>query len=288
MDYFKKIEENPYADLYWNIPEIKQGSINVIGGNGQSFRTPVKVAEFLAGHYPVHTINTVLPDVLQGRMPAVEGLIFGKSTDTGSFANGEELAKIMQGADFNLLVGDFSKNTVTARAVVSAINGDAVKSMPDLNGRTTGTSMVGAKGSASQSSDLPLLITRDGVDIVAEYQPERTLMRENLILLASLPQLQKLLRAVYYPKMLIMTQSLVQVVEVLHKFTLSYPCKIITLHLGQILVASDGAVVAVPVEKSGYSPLMVWGGELAGKIVALNLYNPNQFMKATVAGVFAG
>ena len=97
--------------------------------------------------------------------------------------------------------------------------------------------------------------------------------------------MQKILRAVYYPKMLLLSQSLVQVVEVLHKFTLSYPVSIVTLHNGQILVAKDGVVKAVSMEKSGYLPIMIWSGELAAKIVALNLYNPNNFIKATIAAI---
>ena len=72
MDYFEKIENNPYEDLYWNIPEQKQSAVNVIGGNGQSFRTEVKVAEYLAGNYPVETVNTVLPETLKNKLPPVE------------------------------------------------------------------------------------------------------------------------------------------------------------------------------------------------------------------------
>ena len=60
---------------------------------------------------------------------------------------------------------------------------------------------------------------------------------------------------------------------------------IVTLHNGQILVVKDGAVKAVPMEKSGYSPIMLWNGELAAKIVALNLYNPNNFIGATIAAI---
>ena len=154
---------------------------------------------------------------------------------------------------------DLSKNAVTGRIVASAC----------------------------ENSALPLLITRDAVDIVAENGPEKLLMKENLVIMASVAQLMKLLRSVYYPKMLLMTQSLVQVVEVLHKFTLSYPAVIATLHNGQILVAKDGEVVAVPLEKSGHSALTFWMGEMAAKIAALNLYNPNNFVPATVTAVFA-
>ena len=256
MDYFEKIENNPYEDLYWNIPEKKQGAVNVIGGNGRNFRIDVKVAEYLAGNYPVETVNTVLPEALKNKLPPVENFKFLPATEGGTFS-GEGLVEIMNGADFNLIIGDLSKNAVTGKAVASAC----------------------------EIAEKPMIITRDTVDLIAENGPEKVLMNENMIIFGSLAQMQKILRAVYYPKMLLLSQSLVQVVEVLHKFTLSYPVNVITLHNGQILVAKDGIVKAVPLEKSGYSPIMLWNGELAAKIVALNLYNPNNFIGATIAAI---
>ena len=256
MDYFEKIGNNPYEDLYWNIPEKKQGAVNVIGGNGQSFRTEVKVTEYLAGNYPVETANIVLPETLKNKLPLVENFKFLPATEGGTFS-GEGLVDVINGADFNLIIGDLSKNAVTGKAV-------------------TGACKVAEKMT---------LVTRDTVDLIAENGPEKVLMNENMMFFGSLAQMQKILRAVYYPKMLLLSQSLVQVVEVLHKFTLSYPVSIVTLHNGQILVAKDGVVKAVPMEKSGYSPIMIWSGELAAKIVALNLYNPNNFIGATIVAI---
>ena len=258
MDYFKKIEENPYEDLKWNIPERKQGIISIVGGNSQNFRTSVKVSEFLESNYPVEVVNTILPDALKGKLPNLPNLVFLSSTESGSFAEENELLGVFDRADFNILIGDLSKNAITGRAVASAC----------------------------ENSARPLLITRDSVDLVAENRLEKALMNENLIFFASIAQLQKLLRAIYYPKMLLLSQSLVQVAEVLHKFTLSYPASIITLHNNQILIAKNGEVGAIPLEKAGYSPIMIWGGELAAKIAALNLYNPHNFVKATVSAVF--
>lgn len=258
MEYFEKLEKNPVEDLLWNVPERKQGVVNVVGGNGQNFRTPVKVAEYLAGKYPVETVNVVLPEALRGKLPPMENFKFLPATENGAFS-GEGLAEAINAADFNLIVGDLSKNTITGKAVVSAC----------------------------ENAEKPILITRDAVDLAAENGPEKMLLNENLIIFGSLMQMQKILRAVYYPKMLLLSQSLVQVAEVLHKFTLSYPVSMVTLHSGQILVAKDGKVKAVSVEKSGYSPMMIWSGELAAKIVALNLYNPGDFVKATLAAIFA-
>ena len=104
--------------------------------------------------------------------------------------------------------------------------------------------------------------------------------------MGSLVQIQKVFRTVYYPKVILLSQSLVQITEALHKFTLSYPVSIITLHNNQIIVAKNGEVAVVPLEKSGYTPISIWNGELAAKIMAINLYNPNNFIKATVAAIY--
>ena len=257
MEYFEKIEENIAKDLLWNIPERKQGAVNVIGGNSQNFRTPVKVAEYLTEKYPMETVNLILPDALKNKLPPMPNFKFLESTETGSFADSTELVANINNGEYNLLIGDFSKNAITGKAVVSAC----------------------------VSSEKPILLTRDAVDLVVDNNPEEVLLNEELVIFGSLAQMQKLLRAVYYPKMLLLSQSLVQVAEVLHKFTLSYPVGIVTLHNGQILIAKDGMVKAVPMEKSGYSPIMLWSGELAAKIVALNLYNPNDFISATIAAI---
>lgn len=256
-NYFEKIDTTPAEDLLWNLPEQKQGAVNVISGNAQNFRASTKVGEYLANNYPIKTVNLVLPDALEGKLPPLDNFVFLPSTDAGSLA-GEGLTKAMAAADYNLIIGDLSKNAITGKAVASAC----------------------------ESSDRPMLITRDSIDLLAENGPEKLLMNEQLIVMGSLAQLQKILRAVYYPKMLLLSQSLMQVAEVLHKFALSYPVKIVTLHSGQILIAVNGMVKAVPLDKSGYSPITIWSGELAAKIVAVNMFNPDRFIGATMAAIF--
>ena len=258
MDYFEKLEKNPYEDLKWNIPERKQGIVNVIGGNGQRFRDEVKVAEFLGANYPLQEVKVVVPEALRGKLPDLPNFVFLPAVESGSFDESQGLINAFGASDYNLVLGDLSKNAVTGKAIASAC----------------------------RSAEKMTLITRDAVDLLADNSPERWLMNENIVIFASVMQLQKLLRAVYYPKMLLASQSLVQVSEVLHKFTLSYPVGVVTLHDGQILVAKDGTVKAVALVNSGYSPIMFWSGELAAKIVAMNLYNPSQFIPATVCGVF--
>lgn len=259
MDYLHKIEKlTGKEDLLWNIPEQKQGHINIVGGNLQNFHTPVKIAEFLEANYPIKTLNVILPDALKTKLPPLPNLVFLGSTDSGSLASTEEIVGALDVADYNLLVGDFSKNAITAKAVAKAC----------------------------QKTTKPTIATRDTVDLLVEGQTEQILMNDSLILMASMAQLQKIFRAVYYPKVLLLTQSLLQAADVIHKFTLSYPISIITLHNGQIMVAKNGEVNIIPLEKTVYSPISFWSGEIAAKITALNLYNPNNFLEATTVAVF--
>ena len=255
MDYFHKTDKNEHEELLWNIPEQKQGTVNIIGGNSQNFRTPTKVAEFLSSTYPIKTTNLVLPDALKTKLPPLPNFVFLSSTDTGSLANTDELTATINHADFSLLIGDFSKNSITAAAVHDAC----------------------------KNAKKPTLLTRDTLDLITPHLTESTLMNENLIFLSSMPQLIKLLRAVYYPKVLLLSQSLVQVADALHKFTLSYPAQIITLHSDQILIAKNGNVIAVPIASTTFTPLSFWFGEAAASIVAINLFNPNNFLNATTA-----
>ncbi len=255
--FFKKIEKVRKEEILWNVPEQKQGLIAVVGGNSQNFRTSVKVSEFLIANYPIREVDLVLPDALEKKLPPLENTKFLTSTESGSFADGDELTRVLNLADFNLLVGDFSKNSVTAKALA-----DAVK-----------------------KAEKPLMMTRDAVDLLAENQPERWLMNDNVIIMATMAQMVKLLRAAYYPKMLTLTQPLIQVAEALHKFTLSYPVSLVVLHDEQILIVKSGEVQVLALEKTNFSPLTLWGGEAAAKIAALNLFNPGNFAEATAVAL---
>ena len=151
MDFLQKIDSKPKDDLLWNIPEQKQGIVNVIGGNAQNFRTPVRVAEFLVEKYPVKNVNLVLPDTLKNKLPPLPNLVFLSSTESGTFKAGEEIAEVANLADYNLMIGDFSKNSITKKAVL-----ETCKKMKK-----------------------PALLTRDAVDFLDEPSTEQILMNEN-------------------------------------------------------------------------------------------------------------
>ena len=258
MDYFEKLDKNIYSDLKWNLPEQRAGIIGVIGGSSGNFRTSARLSEFLNKSFNLKEVRTVLPDALKSKLPSVPGLVFVGSTETGSFADENGLKSALNATDFNLVIGDLTKNTITARVVASAV----------------------------QSSEKPLLITRDAVDLAAENMSEELLLNSNLFFLASLTQIAKILHAVYYPRVILLSQPLTQIAETLHKFTLSYNSCMITFVGGQILVAKNGLVRAVPIENTSYSPITLWGGESAAKIAVMNLFNPGKPIEASIAALF--
>ena len=257
IEYWKKLDNlKSYEDLKWNIPEQKSGTISLIGGNLQNFSSIIRTAEFIQKTFPIAKLNIVLPDSLKSKLPPLPDVIFTKSTESGSFAKSDELNDTLERTDFAILLGDLSKNSATEVAVAEAI----------------------------KNSDTRILLTRDGIDLILTEMGE-IIERDGLFILASMAQLQKLFRAVYYLKMLLLSMPLMPVVETLHKFTLSYKTTILTFHQEQIIVANNGNIVTVPIAATDYTPLSLWNGTLASKISIMNLYNPGKEIDATLSAI---
>ena len=244
-----------YDDILWSIPEQKTGTVQIIGGNSSNFASVIRIAEEL-NRLPLKNVRILLPDALRGKLPPLPDISFASSTTSGSFAKSPELATAMDDADLTFLLGDLSKNSATAIAITEAL----------------------------KSSTKPAVITRDAIDLITPEMPS-IIEKPGLIFIASMAQLQKLLRAVYYPKMLLLSMPLIPALEVLHKFTLSYPCTILTFLGGNIIIAKDGKTETLPIAETHYTPLSLWSGTLAGKVAALTAWNPSQPYEATLAAL---
>ena len=221
-NYYKKQEKALFSDLEWNIPEQKQGEVVVLGGNVQNFSIVSRTVGVIATSFPVNQVTAVLPDALRGKIPSgTTGVKFLPSTDGGSFRKSAELRDALSGVDFSLIIGDLTRNAETATGVAEAV----------------------------ATTEKPVMITRDAVDLLASEMAN--FAQKDLIIFGSMIQMQKMLRAMYYPKMLLLSMPILPAVEVLHKFTLSYPWTIVTLHQGIVLVAYNGEVVGTPLGMTG-------------------------------------
>jgi hypothetical protein len=130
--------------------------------------------------------------------------------------------------------------------------------------------------------DTPLTITRDAVDLLKLVAP-KLVARERTTLVLSFAQLQKLFQGVYYPKMLGFSMQINLLVEILHKFTITYPVTIVTYHQNQLLVAHGGDVVTQEFDE----PMMIWRGTVATRIACYQLWTPNKPFESTTAAIFS-
>ena len=93
--------------------------------------------------------------------------------------------------------------------------------------------------------------------------------------------LQKLFQAVYYPKVLTFSMQLLQLVEAVHKFTITYPITLAVLHKDTMVVAHGGQVTTTPWE----SPMLIWRGTTAARAAAYWGWNERQPLEAVTTSL---
>jgi len=252
-------KEGLFADIDSGKPEQKQlaGRLLILGGCGGSFFA-VANAMAKAVEVGIGEVKILLPDSLKKQVPVGPDVIFAPSGASGGF--GKQALKLglaaAEEADLVLMIGDMGKNSETVTFAEELIAGNTK----------------------------PVLVTRDAVDLITT-SASTWLEREGVILCAALPQLQKLFRAVYYPKMIALSMPTNQLIETLHKFTITYPVTVVTCHNGQVVAAKGGEVVSTKLEDTRYSPISIWSGELAVKIAALRMWNGQQDFAASVTAI---
>lgn len=245
-----------FPDIEWSRPEQKSqaGKLAIIGGNklgfaavGEAYDTATKLG---AGQ-----IRAILPEDLKRNIPAtITDAYFVPSNPSGGFSR-EALPELMAAcawADVCLLVGDSGRNSETAIALETLLN----------------------------AHDGHLVITRDAVDLLRPVG-EKLAGRDRTTLVLSFAQLQKLLASVYYPKILSFSMQLMQLVETLHKFTITYPLTIVTFHQNQLLIARGGEVVTQEFD----DPMTIWRGTTATRAATYLLWEPTRSLEAIATSI---
>ncbi len=258
--YWKKqTPESPlFPDIEWSKPEQRSfaGKLAIIGGNKLGF-AGVAEAYSVATAAGVGQIKVLLPNVLKKTMPAaITDAMYAPTNPSGSLSNdaAPELGAIAAWAEGILLIGDAGRSSETAILYEQFV----------------------------QEYHGPLTITRDAVDLV-KNSAQLLVDRPKTLLIVSFAQLQKLFQSVYYPKVLTFSMQLTNLVEALHKFTITYPVTIAVLHKDTFIVAHDGAVVTTPWE----NPMMIWRGNTAAKAATYWLWSPSKPLEATVTAIIA-
>ena len=257
MKYWRKVgKEGGFGEVDVGRPERRDqaGRLLVVGGNDNAFYAVAGVAEKAKG-MGIGEVRVLLPDSLKKKLPVNEEIIFAPSGGSGGFGKGAVQVALAaaEWSDYVLLAGDLGGNAET-----TVWAGEFVRELKK-----------------------PILITRDSVDAVAGVAGE-WLEKSDISLLLTLPQLQKVMRAVYYPKVITLLMPLNQLVEVLHKFTISYPVLIVIYHSGQVVVAKGGEVASVDIADTGCTPISLWAGDLAVRMVGLSMWNPGKSFEVAV------
>lgn len=260
MTYWRQqTPETPlFPDIEWNKPERRDqaGKLGIIGGNKLGF---VSVAESysLAFEAGVGDARVLLPDVLKRSIPtSITETIFGTSNPSGSLARDALTSMHALGAwaDGILLVGDAGRNSETA-----LVYDDFISS---YSGQLT--------------------ITRDAIDLVKNNN-SLLVDRPNTVFVASFAQVQKLFQSVYYPKILTFSMHLAQLIEALHKFTVTYPVTIVTLHRETLIIANNGEIVT----QAWDNPMMIWRGAMATRAAVYCLWTPAKPLEAISTSVIS-
>lgn len=255
----RQTPERPlFPDIEWNKPEQRSraGKLGIIGGNKLGF-AGVAEAYSTALASGVGEVRVLLPDVLKNTLPrTMNGVAYAPSNPSGGLAQEaiNELRALGAWSDCLLLIGDAGRNSQTA-IVYSQL-------LRDYQG--------------------PAIITRDAADLVRNDSAILA-VRQNTVLILSFVQLQKLFRTLYYPKILTFSMQLLQLVEALHKFTITYPITIATLHQDTLIAAHSGEVTTTPWN----DPMRIWRGTVATRASVYYIWNPSQPLEAITASLLS-
>lgn len=251
-------EKSLFPDIEWSKPEQKSsaGRLGIIGGNKLGFAA-VAESYSTALQTGAGEVRILLPDILKKMIPAsLTDVIYGPSNPSGSLARDAltEMKAIGQWATGILMIGDAGRNSET-----SIVYEDFIR---EYNG--------------------PLTITRDAIDLV-KNSSMALVERPNTLIIASFAQLQKLFQAVYYPKVLTFSMQLTNLVEALHKFTITYPVSLAVFHQDTILVAFGGIVTST----SSDNPMKIWRGLTATKAAVYWLWSPAKPLESVTASLLS-
>lgn len=240
-----------FPDIEWQKPEQRnmRGRLGVVGGNKLGF---AGIAESYSTALSAGAggVRVLLPDCLRKSIPpTMTDVVFGASNPSGSLARDalDDVRALGSWASLILLAGDAGRSSETALVYSDFI----------------------------RTYDGPLVITRDAVDLVRN-DADALANRPETTLIVSFAQLQKLFQALYYPKMLTFSMQLMQLVEAVHAFTITYPITIAVLHRETLIVAHDGQVTTTKWD----SPMAIWRGQTAARAASYLLWTPSQPLQA--------
>lgn len=246
-----------FPDIEWQKPEQKAlaGKLLIIGGNAHGFAAVAQAYQD-AKQAGAGECRVVLPDALKKSIGALADDCFFLPSNLSGGLSKDGLSALKAAAawaDMLLFIGDAGRNSETAIMYEALLN-----SFPDK----------------------PTLISRDAVDLLKQMWPA-LLGRKSTTLIITFAQLQKLFQSVYYPKTVLFSMQVINLVETLHKFSITYPAMIVVFHQNQLLVAQDGQVSSTPWAE----PMLIWRGTVATEAAVYAMWHPNKLFQAVTTSL---
>jgi len=258
FSYWKKqVPGTPlFPNIEWSKPEQKSmaGKLGIIGGNKLGFAGVAEAYSVALATGTGH-IRVLLPDVLRKTIPStITDAIFAPTNPSGSLNKDalDEMNAMSAWANEVLLIGDAGRSSETAILYEQFI----------------------------QKYEGQLVLTRDAIDLV-KNSAELLVERPKTMLVVSFAQLQKLFQAVYYPKVLTFSMQLTNLIEAVHKFTITYPVTIVVLHKDHLVTAHAGEVTS----QAWDNPMLIWRGSVAAKAAAYWLWSPAKPLEAVTSSI---
>ena len=262
LDYWhRQGTKKLYGDIDMMAPEQRRfaGKLLIIGGNKGMFFAVASALE-AAKRFGVGEVRALMPDALKNQVPSTPELYFAEAEASGAFGRLalQEMLRQAEWADAVILIGDSGKNAETSLVFAEFMD----------------------------KCQKPVYVTRDAVETVTPSATDWAMRDYETGVLLTMPQLQKMLRTMYYPKVITLSMPTNQLVETLHKFTLSYPVTVATYHNDLIVIAEKGEVVTQQIGETKLTPISLWSGALLVQAVVARLWNPEKdFYKVFASAV---
>ncbi|MHB1865034.1 MAG: hypothetical protein ACYCPS_02625 [Candidatus Saccharimonadales bacterium] len=255
--WFKQSTDKPlYENLLWSRPENRAlaGRLLIIGGNSQGFGLP-SIAYAAASKAGVGNIDILLPDSLRSSLSGhLDNAVFIDSNPSGGFAR-SSLAEILEycsQSDLTMLAGDFGHNSETYVLLESLI----------------------------QKYNGPMSLTDDAIDAFLT-SPNLLMDRDNTLIVADIPKLQKLLLRFRVKHSVTSSMDLLQIVNAIQGLSLNTGLAYITWHQNYLVVS-----VAGKVSTTKYDLKTNWQSEILACSSVWWLQNQSQPFEAMTTAIY--
>lgn len=247
-----------FPEIEWEAPQNRKqrGDLIIVGGSPHGFASVANSYEFTkdAG---IGSVKVIMPVATEKTVrDFISEISFLPSTPSGSFSKRGLTELKAQAADAwaTLLIGEFGRNSETASLIEGFL----------------------------MSTSGKVVLTKDALDYAITAYPRPILQRENTILVASLSQLQKLLKNAGLSENVKFEMTFDQLASFLSGLSSETKSIIVTVHHKHIYAAVDGRVTVTPMNADE----TIWQTKTASFVTVFWLQHENKPLEAISTGIY--